>query len=696
MLLIDDLQWCDEETLEWLHYLLRFDSSAQLLVVGSARAEEVPPSHQLRSLLLHLGGAVAVSEIALQPLDAGETARLGELIARRELSVAGAMRLYRETEGNPLFVVETMRAGLDALPRSEEGTRREDGQHGAAVSALSAPAILPPRVQAVIAGRLAQLSPLTRKMCALAATIGRAFRLDALARAANTDEDAAVRALDELWQRRIVREQGANTYDFTHDKLREVAYAEVSAPQRRLLHRRIAQALVAIHADDLDPVGGQIASHFEHAGLAEQAIPYYQRAAAVAKRVYANEDAISALTRALTLLEQLAAGPRRDARELTMLLALAPIYRVTRGWTAPELERVLNRILVLCDTVGTDEQRAVALYGFESLLVVQAKLERAQVVDEELRTVYARTERTSPLSGVMQSGVQLHLGRLVEGNEAYERIFLEHDPALQQYYVLDMHGWNDAVLGRAWQAHALWCLGYPERALSRGREAVQSASDMELPFNEAMAATYLALLQQLRADRATARAQAHVAYELTVQYKAPYYQAWAHILLCYAEAWEQPDVDHVARLRGAIEEFKSSGARLRLPYYLGLLARLCRRSGQMDDGLAVIDEAMAEARANSEWWWDAELHRLRAELLHAAQGADDEVEAALTQAREIARSQEAKSLELRAAMSLARLWSEQGRADEARRRLGDVYGWFTEGFDTPDLRRARALLARLA
>jgi len=696
LLLIDDLQWCDEETLEWLHYLLRFDSIAHLLVVGSARAEEVPPSHQLRSLLLHLGGAVAVSEIALPPLDAAETARLGELIARRELSVAGAMRLFRETEGNPLFVVETMRAGLDALPRSEEGTRREEGQHGAAVSALQAPAILPPRVQAVIAGRLAQLSPLTREMCALAATIGRAFRLDVLARAANTDEDAAVRALDELWQRRIVREQGANTYDFTHDKLREVAYAEVSAPQRRLLHRRIAQALVAIHADDLDPVGGQIASHFEHAGLAEQAIPYYQRAAAVAQRVYANEDAISALTRALALLAQLAAGPQRDARELELLLALAPIYRITRGWTAPELERALYRILALCKSVGTDEQRAVALYGFESLLVVQAKLERARVVDEELRAVYARTERTSPLSGVMPAGVQLHLGRLVEGNEAYERIFVEHDPALQQYYVLDMHGWNDAVLGRAWQSHALWCLGYPERALSRGREAVQIASDMELPFNQALAATYLAVLQQLRADRATAREQAQAAYELTVQYKAPYYQAWAHILLCYAEAWEQPDLDQVARLRGAIEEFKSSGARLRLPYYLGLLARLCRQAEQHEDGLAAIDEALVESQANNERWWDAELHRLRGELLWARGTDAHDVEEALVRACETAREQQARSLELRAATSLARLWSEQGRADEARRLMNAVYGWFTEGFETPDLRRARSLLARLA
>jgi predicted ATPase/DNA-binding SARP family transcriptional activator len=695
LLLIDDLQWCDEETLEWLHFLLRFDSGAQLLVVGSARAEEVSQNHQLRSLLLHLGDAVGVSEIAPQPLDAGETARLGAQFAQRELSVDAAMRLYRETEGNPLFVVETMRAGLDALPRNEEDVRREHSHHAAADRALTPPATLPPRVRAVIAGRLAQLAPQARELCALAATIGRAFRLDVLARAANTDEDAAVRALDELWQRRIVREQGANTYDFTHDKLREVAYADISAPLRRLLHRRIAQALATIHADDLDPVGGQIASHFERAGLAEQAIPYYQRAAAVAQRVYANEDAINALTRALALLELLAAGRQRDAHELALLLALAPIYRVTRGWTAPELERVIQRALVLCETVGTDEQRAEALYGLQSMLTVQAKLERVQHVAADLRALYERAQRQQPpLSDMMMAGARLHMGRFAESYELCEHIIAAHDP--QQWRDLqDTQGWNYAVHTRAWQAHALWCLGYPERALRRALEAIALAGDLALPFNQAQAETYLALLEQLRSDPAAARARAEAAHALAVEYKAVYYRDWASILVQYARAWEQPDAERLAALREAIAAFTASGARLRLPYYLSLQARVCRKLGRIEEGLALVDEALAVSQTNDERWWDAELYRLRGELLHA-RGADDAVEAALARALDIARAQDAKSLELRAAMSLARAWRAHGRTDEARRLLGDVYGWFTEGFDTPDLRRARLLLARLA
>ncbi|HEV2581441.1 MAG TPA: BTAD domain-containing putative transcriptional regulator, partial [Ktedonobacteraceae bacterium] len=384
LLLIDDLQWCDQETLEWLHFLLRFDPMARLLVVGCAREEELPPQHPLRTFLLHLRSTMRVTEIALQPLDAAETVKLADAVAKRELDLDEGMHLFHETGGYPLFVVEMVRANLSipadnaadaATLRVSQSERKylgrvsasppeADRSHGQ--PPLDDARTLPPRVHAVLVGRLLQLSASAREFVELAATIGREFTLDLLSTAGNADADSAVRALDELWHKRIVREYGANSYDFTHDKLREVAYGEISAPQRRMLHRRVAQALEALHAGDLDPVSGQIASHYERAGMIEQALPYYQRAAAVAQGVYANEDAISLLSRSLELLELLPAGSKRDKQELGLQLALAPLYRVTRGWTAPELERVLDRALALCDTVGNDAQRAQTLYGLQS------------------------------------------------------------------------------------------------------------------------------------------------------------------------------------------------------------------------------------------------------------------------------------------------------------------------------------------
>src|SRR5262249_52744152 len=160
---------------------------------------------------------------------------------------------------------------------------------------------LPPRVYATIAGRLAQLSPSARSVAEMGAAVGRTFTLDLLLRAGRESEETVIDSLDELWQRRILHEQSANVFDFTHDKLREVTYAEISQPQRRLLHRRIAQALESLHIEDLDPISAQVAAHYEHAGLVDQAIPYYQRAGSVAAGVYANEDAIRLFSQGMEL-----------------------------------------------------------------------------------------------------------------------------------------------------------------------------------------------------------------------------------------------------------------------------------------------------------------------------------------------------------------------------------------------------------
>jgi predicted ATPase len=511
----------------------------------------------------------------------------------------------------------------------------------------------------------------------------------------NADADSAVRALDELWHKRIVREHGANSYDFTHDKLREVAYGEISAPQRRRLHRRVAQALETMHAEDLDAVSGQLASHYERAGLIEQALPSYQRAAAVAQRVYANEDAISLLSRSRELLELLPAGSKRDKQELSLQLALAPLYRVTKGWATPELEGVLDRALALCDTVGDDAQRAQTLYGLQSVYVVQAKLERVQMVSDELQTLYHRSLGTvPPFASMMLAGARLHLGRITDANAQFSQIIAAHDPD-QLLHLQESQGVNYAALARAWQAHALWCLGYPQQAQKRGLDAVKMVQDLDQPFNQALVTAYLALLLQLCAEEVVAREHAEQALALTSKYQSPYYRAWADILVSYALALEQPDEERIGCLRGSIAAFKASGARLRLPYYLSVLAQVYGKAGRAGEGLASIDEALAEARAHNERWWDAEVHRLRGELL-LMHGADvSDVEAALLRAISIARTQQARSLELRATMSLARLWIAQDRSNDVRRQLSDLYAWFTEGFETPDLQAARLLLAQL-
>jgi DNA-binding SARP family transcriptional activator len=693
LLLIDDLHWCDQETIEWLHFLLRFDPHARLLVVGTAREEEVPPQHALRALLLHLHSLTHITELALQPLDAAETAKLAAHVAGHELDADSVMQLYGETEGNPLFVIETIRASLGG---ASQAIGANGGSSISARSVLPNTQTFPPRVYRVIAGRLAQLSAPARDLAGLAAAIGRPFGLDLLIAAGHADEDGTVRALNELWQKRIVREHGAHSYDFTHDKLREVAYAEMSAPQRQLLHRRIAQTLEATNADDLAPLSGQIAAQYERAGLFERAIPHYQRAAAVAQRVYANDDAINLLLRGLALLEHLPAGAKRDAQELTLQLALAPLYRMVKGWTSPEVESVLSRALALCDMVGDDAQRAQVCYGLESLYVVQAKLDKVQLISDDLHQLYQQTHGAPPPleAEMMLTGARFHLGQITAASAEFEQMIATHDPP-QVQRIVEEQGWNYAVHARAWRAHALWLLGYPQVALRHGQDAVQLACDLAQPFNQAVAAAYLALLHQFCADEVTARASAERALAITTEYKAPYYRAWSAILVSYALACEQPNAATIACLRESISAFTATGARLRLPYYFGLLAQICGQAGYVQDGLAAIDEAMAEARASNERWWDAELHRLRGALLEASGADSHEVEAAYQRAIALARAQQVRTLELRATTNLAQLWRTQQRAADARQLLEAIYAWFTEGFETPDLQAAQELLATL-
>jgi predicted ATPase len=357
---------------------------------------------------------------------------------------------------------------------------------------------------------------------------------------------------------------------------------------------------------------------------------------------------------------------------------------------------VLDRALALCDRVGTSAQRAQILYGMQSRYIVEGRLEKSVLITDEMVRVLRETQGSEPPRSAyaMLAGVRLQMGRFQEASELIDGLVREADPS-QLQRLQESQGLNYEVLARAWQSHALWCLGRPDMALERGSHALRLARELGQPFSQALVATYLALLQQLRAEPAAFRRQAEEALQLATEFKATYYRAWAAILVAYAETPGRPEATGLARLRSAIESFKETGARLRLPYYLALLADAHLRAGEADAGLEVVEEALSLGRETNERWWDADLHRLRAELLLAGGAEAAEAEAALRRALEIARGQQARSLELRAARALARLWAGSGRTEEARGLLAPVYSSFTEGLATPDLEAARELLSDL-
>jgi DNA-binding SARP family transcriptional activator len=388
LLVLDDLQWCDQETLAWLGYLLRAGLHTHLLIVGTVRPEEVGNEHPLTALLLDLRSAGQVTEIKLGPLNLDETAALAAQTTGQTLAPAAAQRLFQETEGNPLFVVETVRT---------EGDWKDPPS-----SPLSphSPTPLPPKVHAVIQRRLAQLSPAAQELAGLAAVVGRSFTVPVLAQASGLAEHALLAGLDELWQRRIVREQGSAVYDFSHDRIREVTYAALGPIQRRRWHGRLAVALETHHGSDLDEISGQIAVHCDQAGLPEKAIQYYQRAAEVARGIVAYDETTAHLKRALALLDALPETAERLQQALAMLITLGSVVSATQGHAALEAGQIYTRAFELCRRVGDQFQTFVArqelrvFYGYcgawtKSRRLAEENLALAQELENPALLQYA-------------------------------------------------------------------------------------------------------------------------------------------------------------------------------------------------------------------------------------------------------------------------------------------------------------------
>lgn len=284
LFVLDDLQWCDRDTLDWLDYFLHSNSAARACIVATLRVDELDSANSISNFLSSLTHADQLTRIDLALLDQTETTALASSVAGYTVDASVASKVYCETEGNPLFVIETMRARL--LDSSVDNST------------------LPPKVQSVILTRLERLSSSARNLLNVAAIIGREFSFDILAHASEQDEDVMVLALDELWQRRIIREQSATAYDFSHDKLRQVVLATMSGTRQRLIHRRVAQALEIVHASNLDAVSAEIATQYEHGGFIDAAIRYWDRAATAAREIYAHAQAIDHYRRVIALFNR--------------------------------------------------------------------------------------------------------------------------------------------------------------------------------------------------------------------------------------------------------------------------------------------------------------------------------------------------------------------------------------------------------
>lgn len=694
LLVLDDLQWCDQETLEWLHFLLRHDSQAPVLIVGTARPEEIGPRHPLTTLRLGLRNNQQLTELQLTSLTEADTAQLAQAMVGKNLNPTWANQLYRDTEGNPLFVVEMVRA---ALGRGDE--EHADGNLlGTAIHPHSLTP-LPSKVQTVIESRLAQLTPFAHKLAELAATIGRNFTFQLLVRASENSEDEVMGGLDELWQQHIVREQSANIYDFSHDKIREVMYEEISATRRRLLHRRIAQALETEYATNLDQVNGQLAAHYEKAGLPTQALSYYQQAAQRSLRIYANHEAIDHFNRGLALIVSMPDHADRSRQELAFLLGLGPALVLTHGYGTLRIHEVYTRAQVLTQQLGEPPNPA-SLRALAVFFVVRRRYAEAYSQGQEILTLAKRTDNEIDPVLYVEAHYVLGVtafwrGEFLQAKDHLERAISVYDEQRHNIHIA-LYSQDPGVICLIRLAHLLWFVGYPRQAQQKCEEALALARKFAHPFSLGYALNYALLICNDCNDPVMAQPLFDETMALSQRYESQYWLNTSLILQWRLEV-EHGAIDAgIAQIRAGIRTYEGMQQDLYRPYSLALLAQAEAKAGNCEQGLATLAEALATVNHYGDRWYEAELLRLKGELLDKLATVPSIVEACFQQAYTLAHAQQAKSLEMRAAMSLSRFWQRQGKCEQARRLLTETYIWFTEGFDTADLQEAKALLEALS
>lgn len=630
-LLLDDLQWCDADTLTWLELCLHIGAAAPLLLVATARSEELNDNPELVATLSRLRVAGMVTDVELGPLGETQTTELATLLLGRDMDPSLAARLHSLTEGFPLFVVEAV-------------THDGDG--------LDLPALGSPRVQAVLEGRLNQLNPRARELAGLAAAIGRDFSLELLIEASDHDADTVVVALDELWRRRIVREHTGATYDFSHDLLRAAAYDSLSPPQRRGLHRHVAQTLVRMHAEGTDTVAAHIADQYDRARMPANAIPYYLQAARAANQLFGYEQAVQLAERALTLLAGVPGGSRRDEQELQIRAISAGPRNALGGWTSPEARENLERIRELSERTGDRPALVESLVGLWGAAFVRGTLTAALALAERALATSGDNPDLAAYAHTAMAGSLTSAGEPRRALPHYELATRTRAGAGQ-----GILGFAPGVMAWAWRAHADWLTGHVDRAREHAATAIDVAKDLGAPWGRAVAVAYAAITHQLRGDREEALARAQEIQELSARYEFAYYQHWGQIL----EGWLHGGTTGVKLITEGIRRLREHEVGSRLPYYLALLAETLLDDGQPAEARSVLATAYAEAEEHSDWWWLPELWRLEARLLPGPDGSHR-----LERAMAIAREQGSTSLGLRAAVDLAGRLVERGESDRAR------------------------------
>ena len=675
--LYEDMHWADPTTVELIGRVVERVQRLPVLAVVTYRPGFVPP----------WGGHGHTTALSLSRLGRHEGgAMVRRMTGGKALPAEVLDQVLARTEGVPLFVEELTKAVLESGLLRDAGDRYE-------LSGPLPPLAIPSTLQDSLMARLDRLAPV-KGVAQVAAVIGREFSRDLLAAAAGLSDDELRAALDRLVAAELVFRRGEAGYAFKHALVRDVAYESLLRSRRQELHARIAAVLEAEFPEEAATEPELLARHCGGAGLAERAVGYWQKAAERAIARSANLEAVAHCESAEAQLRSLPLSPERSRAELEIQLVKGIAIRAGKGYSAPEAERVYRRAGELCEELGDRFRLTGALRGRWAFYYVAGRWPDAAELARQLGAATAGVEDrlVTALRGYVEGATRLFCGAPTEAVERLEA-GLRHYDERDCDRDLRLSGLHTGVTLRAVLSIAEWLVGLPERARLTDAEAAAAGRRLGHPFSFAQTLHQGALLRLLGREWDAAEAMGAELRETGVRYGIVHYVAFGGLLEAAAIAAGRDPVGSAVLMRERIEALRRIGWACIVPLTLTILASAASRAGDRDGALEAAGEALQMTRANGELLWEAEALRVVGEAKRSL--AVGEAEADLFAALHVTRRQGAKSFELRAATSLARLWTERGERQRAVDLLTPVYGWFTEGRDTPDLRDARALLDEL-
>jgi len=567
-----------------------------------------------------------------------------------------------------------------------------------ALSAVQVPAT----VQAILAARIDRLAAGDKRLLQAAAVIGRDVPFGLLRDVTELGEEDLRASLGRLQAAALLQEAALFPeleYTFTHALTHEVAYQSLLHERRRALHGRIVEAIESAHGDRLAEHVGRLGHHALRAENWDAAVGYLRQAGVRAAVRSATVEAVDYFAKGIEALAHLPEDRRRQRLELDLQIALGPALMVARGYGAPEVARAYQRARELCREVGEASERFAALHGLWLHHWLQGDARAVLDLTREMLVVAedAQDRVLQLVAHEVMGEVTTYTGEFEAARSHMAECLAMHDPALHRGLAFRYGGYDPPIASRVIGAHALWYLGRPDDALDWSREGLARARELSHPPTLVFALAHAAILHCHRRDTARTLAAAEEAIAVSRDQGIEGWGDFSEILVGWALAQEGRGADGIARLRHGLVGYRAVFGELEGPLWLVLLADAHRLVGEPAAGLDAVAEALWRAEAIGFHCEDAEVHRLRGELL-LAEGAvgEDEAARSFRRAIEIAVGQGALSLELRATVRLARLLARQGARDAARRSLAEVYGRFTEGFDTADLRDCRILLEELS